>query len=144
VGGYSALGVRTILGAVNEFRGLYKNLVFLSAGVLDSAAFKEPSALDRVRERTETSLARYAALANRLGFPCVCRSAVGTDVVDLLETLCRQVSDEFPHVTFFAGQLVFRSPTWIEALLHNETAFALQRRLQAIGRTVVILPARID
>jgi hypothetical protein len=62
----------------------------------------------------------------------------------VLEGLCLEVAAEFPRATFFAGQLVLRSPGWLTAILHNETAFALQRRLQAAGRTVVILPAVVD
>jgi hypothetical protein len=45
-------------------------------------------------------------------------------------------------VVFFAGQLVFGRPRWLRSLLHNETAFAPQRRLQHLGKTMVILPAK--
>ena len=44
---------------------------------------------------------------------------------------------------FFAGQLVFRNERWYHGVLHNETAFAVQRRLHLAGHTMVILPARV-
>jgi hypothetical protein len=53
------------------------------------------------------------------------------------------VSAEFAKVTFFAGQLVFRNERWYHGVLHNETAFAVQRRLHLAGHTMVILPARV-
>jgi hypothetical protein len=43
----------------------------------------------------------------------------------------------------FAGQLVFRHETPFQRILHNETAFAIQRRLQFSGITAVILPVRV-
>ena len=43
----------------------------------------------------------------------------------------------------FAGQLVFQRETWYGALLHNQTAYSLQRRLQWDGVPMVILPTRV-
>jgi len=57
--------------------------------------------------------------------------------------LGRQVAAEFPRVTFFAGYILFQRERWYQRLLHNETAFAIQRRLQWAGMTMVILPARV-
>jgi hypothetical protein len=69
--------------------------------------------------------------------------AFGTDVVDELERLCRVVQREFPKAIVFAGQLVFQRETWYGALLHNQTAYSLQRRLQWDGIQMVILPTRV-
>jgi hypothetical protein len=63
--------------------------------------------------------------------------AVGPDAVDELESLCVAVAK------LFAGQLVFRKDTWYQRLLHNETAWSLQRRLQWAGLPMVILPTRV-
>ena len=46
-------------------------------------------------------------------------------------------------VVFFAGQLLFEQDTWYHRLLHNQTAFSLQRRLQWVGLPMVILPTRV-
>jgi amino acid transporter len=144
VGGYSGLGVHTTLAGMREFPAKFQNVVFLSVGVIDSNAFKSDGSLERLRERTDEGLDRYVALARRFGVPATRRSAIGTDVVSELERLCRDAAADYPLLTFFAGQLVFRRTRWLRSLLHNETAFALQRRLQEEGRTLVILPARAD
>ena len=81
-------------------------------------------------------------LARRLGVPAVTRMAVGTDTVDEAEKLCLSVAKEFSRPTFFAGQVVFERETWLQKLLHNQTAYAIQRRLQWAGQNMVILPAR--
>jgi hypothetical protein len=80
---------------------------------------------------------------NGQGIAATYRMAIGTDVVAELEQLCLDAAKEFPQVTFFAGQLVFQRERWYQPLLHNETAFALQKRLQLPGYTMVILPARV-
>ncbi len=144
VGGYSGLGVHTTLSAFREFPGQFKNAVFLSVGILDSNAFKSEDAIEHLKARTDEALVKYVALAERLGVPATHRAALGTDTVEELEKLCAEVAKAYPHATFFAGQLVFRRPQWLRSLLHNETAFALQRRLQSLGRTLVIVPAQAD
>jgi hypothetical protein len=60
-----------------------------------------------------------------------------------IERLCREVFLRFPRAMFFAGKLIFREPTWWQRLLHNETAHAVQRRLEFDGLPMVILPVRI-
>jgi hypothetical protein len=54
------------------------------------------------------------------------------------------LTKEFPESTVFAGQLIFRQDRFFQRLLHNQTAFAIQRRLQWQGITTVILPIRIN
>lgn len=54
-----------------------------------------------------------------------------------------RAAEETHDVTFFAGQLMFGREQWWHGVLHNQTAFALQKRLQWDGFTMVILPVRI-
>jgi hypothetical protein len=143
VGGYTGLGIHTTLAALRAFPGQFKGVVFLSVGVLDSGVFKGEEAVDSLRERTEGELRKYVDLMHGQGIPATYRMGVGTDVVSLLDNLCLLVSQEFKKVTFFAGQLVFRNERWYHGVLHNETAFAVQRRLHLAGQTMVILPARV-
>lgn len=141
VGGYSGLGIHTTMAAFRTFPGQFKNVVFISVGVVDSGAMKEENALERLHDGIRNDLERYVDLIEGQGVPATYRMAIGTDVVAELETLCLAVAGEFSQVTFFAGQLVFQRERWYQSILHNETAFAVQKRLQLAGQTVVILPA---
>jgi K+ transporter len=143
VGGYSGLGVHTLLNSVRFVPNHFKNIIFISVGVVDSGNFKGVEELENLRKFVESSLQRYVDLARRLGFPSTSYLAVGTDVVDELEQLCRVVHRDFPKSVVFAGQLVFQKETWYGALLHNQTAYSLQRRLQWDGIPMVILPTRV-
>jgi amino acid transporter len=143
VGGYSGLGVHTLLNAVKFVPHHFKNMIFISVGVVDSGNFKGVEEVERLKEYTEKSLEKYVDLARRLGFPSMSYLSIGTDVVDELEQVCRVVHRDFPKTVVFAGQLVFQRETWYGALLHNQTAYSLQRRLQWDGIPMVILPTRV-
>jgi hypothetical protein len=56
--------------------------------------------------------------------------AIGTEATETLEQLCLAVAKEFPKSIVFTGKLIFREEKWYQRLLHNETAAALQRKLQ--------------
>ncbi len=143
VGGYSGLGVHTLLNALRFVPDHFENVIFLSVGVVDSGNFKGAEAVEALQRHTEASLEKYVDIAQRLGLPSTSYLAVGTDAVEELEFLCRQLSRKYPKAVFFAGQLVFQRDTWLQRLLHNQTAYSLQRRLQWDGVPMVILPTRV-
>lgn len=142
VGGYNGFGIHTTLNVFRAFPGHFQNIIFASIGTIDSGGFKGEDSIDLLRAATESMLARYAELAQRLGIPSTTRMAIGTDTVDEAEQLCLQIAAEFPKSTFFAGQVIFERETWLRRLLHNQTAYAIQRRLQWDGKNMVILAAR--
>lgn len=71
------------------------------------------------------------------------RSSFGTDPVDELVELCPKVMAEYPRAVFFAGHLVFPQETYWTRILHSQTAYELQRRLQFQGVPMVVLPIRV-
>ncbi|MBY0307721.1 MAG: APC family permease [Phycisphaerales bacterium] len=142
VGSYNGFGVHTLFNVFRAFPGHFKGVVFVSVGVVDSGGFKGEGSIESLHADTDAMLARYVRLAAHSGIPAAARSAVGTDAVEAAETLCLSVAKEFPNATFFAGQVIFRRESWFHRLLHNQTAYAIQRRLQLAGRNLVILPAR--
>ncbi len=144
VGGFGGLGLHTLLNAYRFVPGYFKNVVFLSAGVVDSGSFKGADALDDLRKHTSETLDRYVELVRGWGVPATSFMAIGTDAVDQLEELCVQILRQFPKTIFFAGQLVFQKDTWYQRVLHNQTAYALLRRLQWDRVPMVILPTRVE
>lgn len=143
VGGYGGLGIHTVLNVFRTFPGVYKNLVFVSVGVVDSGAFKGQDTIEELTRRTEDSLKKYVELANGMGIPSTYRFAIDTDAVDEVEKLCLAVAKDFPRTTFFAGKIIFQREHWYHWVLHNNTANAVQKRLHWSGKTMVILPARV-
>ena len=96
-----------------------------------------------MRQAARRKPSKYVDLANKLGMPSTGYLSIGTDAVDELEHLALTISKQFPKAIFFAGKLVFQKDSWIQRLLHNQTAYSLQQRLQWSGLPMVILPTRV-
>jgi hypothetical protein len=144
VGGYNGVGIHSLLSIQSLFPRHYKNYVFLSVGVIDSARFKGESEIEALRQATEESLMKYVAFASKLGLHAEYRFSLGTDVVDEAEKLALEVKRDFPRAIFYLGKLIFERDRLIYRLLHNETAFSIQRRLQFSGLQSVVLPIRVS
>jgi amino acid transporter len=143
VGRYGGLGVHAILTVQRTFPGHFKNFVFVSVGVIDAASMKGIEEVERVRERTQQALEQYVALAHRLKLAATYRMDLGTEAISAAERLCYEVAQEYPRTVVFAGKLVFQRERWFQRLLHNETAYQLQRRLQFAGLNAMVLPVRV-
>jgi hypothetical protein len=143
VNGYNGIGIHSFLAIHKSFPGHYKNFIFVSVGVLDSDRFKSVEDIEKFKEAITGDLNKYVELATRLGFYAESRMMMETDVTEGLETICEEISKDWPKITFFTGQLVFERETMWSRWLHNQTAFALQRKLLFRGLEVVILPVRV-
>ena len=143
VSGYSGFGVHTLLSILTTFPKTYKNIIFVSVAVIDSGSFKGAQEVAALEDSVRKGLEKYVDLARRLGFAADYRMEVATDVVESAVVQCKAIHEEFSRATVFTGQLTFRMEKFYHKMLHNETAFAIQRRLQWDGITTVILPIRV-
>jgi len=143
VSGYNGMGVHSFFQIQAAFRGLYRHFVFVSVAVVNQEMMKTGESVAELARDVDASLARYVELANRYGFLAEARSGIGTNVIDGAVEICRALSLDYPHSTVFSGNLIFSRERFIHRLLHNESAFAIQRRLQWEGVTNVVLPIRV-
>ena len=143
VSGYNGFGLHSWLSIFREFPKLYRNFIFVSVAEIDSGAFKGASEIEALKVSTAEQLAKYVKLARSYGYAADYRMDVGTDVIEVATNLCHNIVQEFPKSSVFTGKLVFRQDNPFQRILHNETANAIQRRLQWEGITTVILPVRV-
>jgi amino acid transporter len=143
VSGYSGFGVHTLFSILSTFPKTYKNVIFVSVALIDSGSFKGAEEVEALEASVQAGLEKYVAMAHKLGFAAESRTVLATDVVESAVNLCKEVAEEFPRSTVFTGQITFRLEKFYHRLLHNETAFAIQRRLQWDGLTTVIMPIRV-
>ena len=144
VSAFSGFGLHAWLSIVREFPKTYKNFIFVSVAEIDSGSFKGIAEVEALKASVIDNLTKYVQLARSFGFPADYRMEVGTDVVETATHLCESLVKEYPRSTVFAGQLIFRQEHPFQKILHNETAFAVQRRLQWNGIMTVILPVRVN
>jgi len=143
VGGYGGMGVHALLSIQRLFPGHYRNFVFVSVAVIDAATMKGVEEVERARANAEHALQQYVALAHRFRLPAEYRVATGTDVLDAGVKVCEEVTRAYPRSVFFLGKLIFERENVFQRLLHNETAYQLQQRLQFSGMNAMVLPVRV-
>jgi hypothetical protein len=144
VGGYGGLGRHALLTCIRMFPGHFKGVVFMSVAVVDTGSFKGEDEIEALIERTKDSLDAYVRFAHSLGLPATSAFAVGTEVPDEAVKLGTQAIKDYPRGLVVAGQLVFDADTLWTHILHNETAFLIQRRLQHIGVPMIVVPVRLN
>jgi amino acid transporter len=139
---YDGLGIHSLMSIQRIFPGYYRNVIFVSAAVIDSGHFKGKAELDALRKQVDASAQKYVDLARRLGLNAAAATGIGTDPIEEIYRLCIEVAKRFPHVMYFGGKLIWKRESWWQRILHNETAFQVQRRLQWKGLPMTVLPLR--
>jgi K+ transporter len=143
VGGFNGFGLHTLLSVVRNFPNVYKNFIFVSVGEIDSGTFKGSEAIEALKQWVRDSLEKYVKVTRKHGFPADYRMDIGADAAETATALCQAVVAEFPRSTVFAGKLVFEKENMFHRVFHNDTALAIQGRLQWLGITTVVLPIRL-
>jgi len=140
---FSGFGIHEVLSIHRLFPRMFKNFIFVSAAVVDSGSFKGSTEVESLEAETRLNLERYAAWSRGQGMNADYRMAVGTEAVESITEVCKELAAEFPRAIFFMGKLIFKEEKWYHRLLHNETPNAIQRRLQFDGLQAVVLPIRV-
>jgi hypothetical protein len=140
---YSGLGIHSFLSIQRLFPNYFKNVIFISVVNIDASTLKGQNELDEMIAEQQKHLEKYVNFATQMGYAADYRLAAGTDVIEEMEKLSALVAREFPRTIFFAGKLVFERERWYQRILHNETAYAIQRRLQFAALNCMVLPVRV-
>jgi hypothetical protein len=143
VDGFGGLGVHALLTIQRLFPGHFANFVFVSVGVIDAAVMKGVDEVERLRAATEEGLREYVDLAGRFGLAAEGRATMATETLDAGTALALEVARDYPRAIFFLGKLAFEREAWFDRILHNQTAYRLQQRLQFAGLNAMVLPVRV-
>ena len=140
---FDGIAVHTLLNIQRLFPNHFKNVVFVSVGVIDAGQFKGHAEIDSLKRKKEEDLKSFVDFATCLGWYAEYRYDLGVDLIEELEQICTSVAKEFPRAIFFSGKLVFQEENIFTRLLHNHTPYTLQQKLQFAGREMMILPVRV-
>jgi amino acid transporter len=143
VSGYNGMGMHVFFSIIRQFPGMFRNFVFLSVGMIDTSVFKGAAEVENLARDLKEQLRNYVEFAKGHGFYAEARTAVGTDAIECIARLAEETSKDFPNTTVFAGKLVFREENFLSRMLHNHTAFLVQKRLVFAGLPMIILPIRM-
>ncbi|MCX8124288.1 MAG: APC family permease [Spirochaetes bacterium] len=143
VNGFSGMGLHTLFSIQRLFPGMYNNFIFIQVGIVDSGMFKGAAEINKLREHCNNELDRYVAYMRKHGYNAIRYFSIGVDVVEESVAIAKEIISLYPNTIFFAGQLVFPQDTFLSRLLHNYTAFAIQREFYHRGMPILILPIRL-
>ena len=143
VGGYGGLGRHALMTLLRMFPGHFKGVVFCSIAILDSGNFKGVTEVEDLERRTAEQLDQYVRFAETLGLPAERVFSTGIEVAIEAEKIGIDQIARYPKGLFVAGQLLFEEDSTYNRILHNETAFLIQRRLQHSGIPMIVLPVRL-
>ncbi len=144
VNGFNGLGLHSLLAIIRMFGGIFKNIIFVEVGVIDAGSFKGVEEVEHLERHVREELDQYVDYVKRNGMYAEGYLGMSHDVVEGSGDVAARVMERFPQAVFFMGQLVFPEETLFSRLLHNNTVFAVQRRLYHMGIPFIILPIRIN
>lgn len=143
VGGSSATGMHTFLWVQRLFPGVFKNFVFCSVGEIDTEEFSDEARWHALRRDTKNSLRNYVDFCTARGLPATYYHDYGTDVINTVSRLTDRISADFPRAVFFAAKLIFEKENFATNILHNQTAYMIQKKLHHKGHNLIIMPMKI-
>ena len=140
---FGGLGIHSFLNIHRIFPNYFKNFVFISIGVVDWKNFKGAQEVKNLESHIAGELKKYVRLSNNFGFYAESIHSVEIDTLSAVEERCEEIQRKYNKAVFFVGKLVFEEENIFTRLLHNQTAFSIQRILQFKGIPSIVLPIRV-
>jgi amino acid transporter len=140
---FGGLGIHSFLNIHRIFPNYFKNFVFISIGVVDWKSFKGAEEVKNLESHINDELKKYVRLSNNFGFYAESIHSVEIDTLAAVEARCEEIQRKYNKAVFFVGKLVFEEENIFTRLLHNQTAFSIQRILQFRGIPTIVLPIRV-
>lgn len=144
VSGFGGTGLYTFLRILENFKGVYSNIVFVRIGILNSKIFRGTAELEHFRNQVREDGQKYVTVANQFGLYGKSIWTIGTDPVNEIYRIVKRLRPRLSGAAFFGGQLVFSKTFYLSKLLHNHTIFSIQKRFFKFGIPIVIFPIRVE
>ena len=144
VSGFGGTGLYTFCRILENFKGVYHNIIFIRIGIINSKIYRGTEELEHFKTQVKEDGNKYVTIANQFGFYAKSVWTIGTDPVDEVYRIVKKMRPKLSGTTFFGGQLVFAKTFYLSKLLHNHTIFAIQKRFFKFGIPIVIFPIRVD
>lgn len=144
VSGFGGTGLYTFLRILENFKGVYQNIIFVRVGIINSKIYRGTEELELFKNQVKEDGAKYVTVANQFGLYGKSLWTIGTDPVNEIYRIVKKLRPRLSGAAFFGGQLVFSKTFYLSKLLHNHTIFSIQKRFFKFGIPIVIFPIKID
>jgi amino acid transporter len=144
VSGFGGTGLYTFLRILENFKGVYSNIIFIRIGVINSKIYRGSEELAHFKTQVKEDGEKYVSIANRFGFYGKSIWTIGTDPVSEVYRIVKKIRPRLSGAAFFGGQLIFSKTFYLSKLLHNHTIFSIQKRFFKFGIPIIIFPIKVD
>ncbi len=144
VSGFGGTGLYTFLRILENFKGVYNNIVFVRIGILNSKIYRGTVELEHFKKQVKEDGEKYVTIANQFGLYGKSIWTIGTDPVNEIYRIVKRLRPRLSGAAFFGGQLVFSKTFYLSKLLHNHTIFSIQKRFFKFGIPIIIFPIKIE
>ena len=144
VSGFGGTGLYTFLRILENFKGVYSNIVFIRVGILNSKIYRGTEELEQFKKQVKEDGEKYVNIANQFGLYGKSIWTIGTDPVNEIYRIVKRIRPRLSGAAFFGGQLVFSKTFYLSKLLHNHTIFSIQKRFFKFGIPIVIFPIKVE
>jgi hypothetical protein len=138
-----ASGLTSFEYVQEKFPNVFSNFIFVSVGEIDTERLIDDKKWKQNRKDIKTMLKSYVDLCHTKGLPSDYYHAYGTDILAKLSDLTDKIIKEYPHAIFFTSKLFSCNETIFTRILHNPVSYLMQRRLNAKGKVLIIIPIKL-
>ena len=140
---FDGVAVHALLTIPRLFPNHFKNVVFISVGVIDSGQFKGQQEIENLRRAKEEDLKSFVRVRQLPRLVCGISLLFGSRSHGGTGRALHRRGPGFSKISLFSGKLVFQEENAVSRFLHNHTPATLQQKLQFAGLDMMILPIRI-
>ncbi len=144
VSSYRGVCASTLKRLLETYKGVYRNIVFISVAIVDSGSFKGVGEIEHLKAEVTKNVLYYVAQANQNGLAADYRVEVDIDVASAALRIYKEVRKEYRVISTFSAQLHFYGENFSHKLLHNDQALTLQRHFAESKIFVQLVPTGIS
>jgi hypothetical protein len=144
IGKHAGVALHTLIWSLCTFPDYFKNVVFVSIGEIDVERFGVEEKLSELEKNINKNIDYFTEYAQQQGLAVKSVIEYSTNPVEKLEEIVENNLVDIHNPIFFASSFVWGKDTWYAQYLHNETAFAFQKRLHQNNLQMIIVPMKVN
>lgn len=144
VSGSTSPALQCIAQTIKLFGNSIDHFVFIRIGTIDAGTFKGGDEIQHLEEYIKADSLKLVKMMQKLGYSAESLVSVGLDISDEVAKNAEEVRQRHPSAIFIGGQVVFARETIFSHWLHNQTLFAIQRRIFELEYPFITVPVYIS
>ena len=142
--GTTSPALQCIAQTIKFFGNSIDHFVFIRIGTIDAGTFKGGNETQNLEEYIKADGLKLVKMMQKLGYSAESFVSVGLDISEEAAKNAQEVRQRHPSAIFIGGQVVLARETTFSHWMHNQTLFAIQRRIFELEYPFITVPIYID